>query len=316
MSSSSSALGSLLGKGKGGPAAGVATRTAHLLAGPEPDVAVNAVIGLARALPTLDDVREVPEGENSELSLTEVEQRARTEEVIATALAAGDASLWVIAQAVERAARGRWWRTTHPTLEAYVQDKVGRSASYARRLRAGAPLALETAERTGLIPNPGQIRDMRRTEQQHGTDAAVTLFDVLVQVTADLGSSPTAASIKAVHDALPSVLPELPEQQRSVIEETTREVLGAPELERKSNGGVPIGTPPGDESKDVIDAEVVGDPLADLEDALKRLRTVNRDITREALAAGREAGDPERYRRVSQALLSTATSLRNRVAKG
>ncbi|MCX4546746.1 hypothetical protein OOK52_40055 [Streptomyces sp. NBC_01565] len=58
----------------------------------------------------------------------------------------------------------------------------------------------------------------------------------------------------------------------------------------------------------MIDAEVVGDPLADLEDALKRLRAVNRDVTREALAAGREAGDPERYRRISQALLSTATS--------
>ncbi|MFJ8570410.1 hypothetical protein [Streptomyces sp. NPDC093514] len=315
MSSSSTALGSLLGKGKG-PAAGVATRTAHLLAGPEPDAAVDTVIGLARTLPSLADVREVPDGENSQLSLTEVEQRARTEEVIATALAAGDASMWVIAQAVERAARGRWWRTTHPTLEAYVQDKVGRSASYARRLRAGAPLALETAERTGVVPNPGQIRDMRRTEQMHGTDAAVTLFDVLAQVTADLGSAPTAASIKAVHDALPPVLPELPEQQRGVIEETAREVLGAPKIEQSSNGGVPIGTPAEDESKEVIDAEVVGDPLADLEDALKRLRVVNRDVTREALAAGKEAGDPERYRRVREALLSTATSLRNRVSKG
>ncbi|MFF3679871.1 hypothetical protein ACFYYS_38620 [Streptomyces sp. NPDC002120] len=315
MNSSSSALGSILGKGNG-PAAGVASRTAHLLAGPEPDAAVNSVIGLARALPALDDVRKVVEGDDSELSLTEVEQRARTEEVIATALAAGDASLWVIAQAVERAARGRWWRKTHPTLEAYVQDKVGRSASYARRLRAGAPLALETAERTGVIPNPGQIRDMRRTEQQHGTDAAVTLFDVLVQVTADLGSAPTAISIKAVHEALPPVLPELPEQQRSVIEETTREVLGASEIEQESNGSVPIGTPSEDESEEVIDAEVVGDPLADLEDALRRLRAVNRDVTREALAAGREAADPERYRRISQALLSTATSLRNRVSKG
>ncbi|MFD3549629.1 hypothetical protein ACFWUW_29275 [Streptomyces sp. NPDC058655] len=78
---------------------------------------------------------------------------------------------------------------------------------------------------------------------------------------------------------------------------------------------MPIGTPPGDESEEVIDAEVVGDPLADLEDALKRLRAVNRDVTREMLAAGREAGDPERYRRVSQALLSTATNLRNRLNK-
>lgn len=43
-----------------------------------------------------------------------------------------------------------------------------------------------------------------------------------------------------------------------------REALGAPELEQEPKGGVPIGTPPVDDSKEVADGEVVGDPQADL----------------------------------------------------
>lgn len=251
-----------------GAGAAVATRTEAILDGPAPSESIDAVLRLADGLPSLDDVREVAEDDTSELTEKELEQKAQTEEVIRTALATGDASVWVIAQGLERVAKGKWWRRTHRTLAAYVEDITGRSAVYARQLRAGAPLALETAERTGSVPNPGQVKETLKTEKRHGRDAAVTLYEVVRDVSAQLGEKPTAAALRAVHEELPANLPEVPEQQRAVIEETARTTLGlqsaaiaAPAFESESNKSAAIAAPRDAGEDDAVhEAEVLDDP--------------------------------------------------------
>ncbi len=250
-----------------GAGAAVATRTEAILDGPAPSESIDAVLRLADGLPSLDDVREVAEDDTSELTETERQQKAQTEEVIRTALATGDASVWVIAQGLERVAKGKWWRRTHRTLAAYAEDITGRSAVYARQLRAGAPLALETAGRTGTVPNPGQVKETLKTEKRHGREAAVTLYEVVRDVSAQLGEKPTAAALRAVHEELPANLPDVPEQQRAVIEETARTTLGlqsaaiaAPPFESDSNKSAAIAAPSGTEEDDgVHEAEVLDD---------------------------------------------------------
>ncbi|MFE0453049.1 hypothetical protein ACFW2D_17545 [Streptomyces sp. NPDC058914] len=322
----------------GGYAAGagsaVSARTEAILDGPSPSDSIDAVLRLADGLPGLDEVREVAEGDVSELTEQELQQKERTEAVIRTAMATGDASVWVVAQGLERVAKGKWWRRTHRTLAAYVEDTIGRSAVYARQLRNNAPLALETAERTGTVPHPSHVKETKKTEKQYGRDAAVTLYEVVRDVSAELGERPTASSLQAVHQRLPEQLPGLPEQQRAVIEETTRHVLGvdgasieALPFEAKSNTDAsieaPDGMPEGESSAvgaatragddDIQDAEVVPEYLAALQDALKKLNLLDRAVTKDVYAQA--AADPEgaeEYRKVREAIIRRATAIRNK----
>ncbi|MFF7558239.1 hypothetical protein ACFZA9_35705, partial [Streptomyces olivaceus] len=247
------ALDDLFGNDEGYPSgagAAVGTRTEAILDGPAPASSIDAVLRLADGLPSLDHVRAVDDQDTSELTKTELEQKEQTEAVISTALAAGDAAVWVIAQGLERAAKGRWWRRTHTSLGSYVEAKIGRSAVYGRQLRKNAPLALETAHKTGTVPKPSQVKVTSKTEEQYGRDAAVTLYEVVRDVSSVLGAHPTADSLMAVHKSLPRQLPEEPEQQREVIVQTTRRTLGVgietPAFESKSNDDAP-GETPGDD---------------------------------------------------------------------
>lgn len=316
-----------------GGGAAVSTRAEAILDGPAPADSIDAVLRLAEGLPRMDDVREVAEDDVSELTDTEQQQKEQTEQVIRTALAAGDAALWVIAQGLERAAKGKWWRRTHRSLATYVEDKIGRSAVYARQLRKNAPLALETAQRTGTVPNPGQVKETRRTEQKHGLDAAVTLYEVVRDVSAELGERPTAASLRAVHEQLPGQLPDLPEQQRAVIEQTTRQALGvdagsasieALEFESNSNGsasieapggagGRPSGHADGRDDDEIEDAEIVPEHLATLKDALKTLNAVNKAVTKDVFAqAAADPTEADEYDKIRQAIIKRTTAIRNK----
>ncbi|MFF7656468.1 hypothetical protein ACFZCY_42750 [Streptomyces sp. NPDC007983] len=198
-------------------------------ASPSAAASVDAVLRLAEGLPDLERVRAVDDYDASELTKTEQRQKEQTEKVIGTALAAGDAAVWVIAQALERAAKGRWWRRSHDSLGAYIQATIGRSAVYGRQLRKNAPLALETAQRTGSVPKPSQVEITWKTERRHGRNAAVTLYEAVRDVTAELGGRLTADCLEAVHHSLPDRLPKDPEQQRTVIEQTARRALRARE---------------------------------------------------------------------------------------
>ena len=331
----SDALDDLFGGGGDGYAAGagaaVSSRTEAILDGPAPADTIDAVLRLAEGLPSLDDVREVAEDDTSELSDQEQQQKEQTEEVIRTALSAGDAALWVIAQGLDRAAKGKWWRRTHRTLGAYVEDLTKRSAVYGRQLRAGAPLALETARRTGTVPNPGQVKETRRTEKLHGRDAAVTLYEVVRDVSAELGERPTAASLRAVHEQLPARLPEVPDQQRAAIEETTRTSFGlgaaiaAPTFESDSNNGAAIAAPWAPDTDTaatedgIQDAEIVPEHLATMKDGLKALIAVERMLTRDVFAqAAANPSDPSEaaeYEDVREKIMKRATTLRNRALR-
>ncbi|MFL4953283.1 hypothetical protein ACJ6WE_39830 [Streptomyces sp. MMS24-I31] len=323
-----------------GAGAAVATRTEAILDGPSPADSIEAVLRLAEGLPNLDDVRAVDDNDNSELTQTEQQQKEQTEGVISTALAAGDAAVWVIAQGLERAAKGRWWRRTHASLGAYVEAKIGRSAVYGRQLRKNAPLALETAHRTGTVPKPSHVKATIKTEEKYGRDAAVTLYEVVRDVSAELGERPTADSLMAVHTRLPDQLPDLPEQQRAVIEQTTRRALGvgdasieAPSFESESNKSASIeapanededaekptggtetaGTADGSNDDDIEDAEIVPEHLATLKDALKTLNALNKTVTKDVFAqAAADPAEAAEYARVREAIIKKATAIRNK----
>ncbi|MET8855513.1 hypothetical protein [Streptomyces sp. NPDC004579] len=319
-----------------GAGAAVAASTEAILDGPTASDSIEAVLRLADGLPGLDEIRDVPQGDISELTEREQQQKERTEAVIQTALATGDASVWVIAQGLERAAKGKWWRRTHATYEAYVEALLGKSAVYARQLRANAPLALETAQRTGTVPQPNQIKETRKTQQKHGTDAAVALYKIVRDVSRELGERPTAVSLQAVHRQLPDELPGIPEQQQAAILEVAREVLGAAPasieaggFESEPNGGASIEAPGetgragleasgGDDG--IEDAEVVPEHLVALKDALRQLRVLDKALSGDVLAqaaaaAAADPGDAEEYTRARSAIIKTATTIRNRALR-
>ncbi|MFJ5120946.1 hypothetical protein [Kitasatospora sp. NPDC088548] len=263
-------------RGIGGPRAGgqsldqqsgVVARTKSILSGPDPETTIDSVLRLADGLPDLDEVAEIGEEDLSDLTETEEQQKAQTEGVIRSALAAGDAAVYVIAEGLERAKKGKWHRRSHRTFGAYVQWLTGRSAVYNRQLRQAAPLALEAGQRTGVVPNPGQAKELVRTEKAFDRDTAVTVFDTIRAHSAVLGERPTAATLRAAHVALPVVLPDAPELRREVIETAARQALGldvdgadgddesgpepsagaaiaAPMFEEESNSGAAIAAPP------------------------------------------------------------------------
>ncbi|WP_405606309.1 hypothetical protein [Streptomyces sp. NBC_00076] len=308
---------------------------------------VEAVLRLAEGLPALADVREVGEHERSDLTQTEQLQLQQTEEVIGAALAAGDAALWVIAQGLERAARGRWWRATHASLAAYVEERIGRSAGYVRQLRLHAPLALETVRRTGTVPKPSQMVVTRRTEQRHGLDVAVTLFEVVRDVAAELGGQTTAEVLKVVQNNLPKHLPEQNDAQRTAIEQIARRTLAqqpsapgpdrepprpAPrmaghrqirplqltDVEQKSNVSARIraltfesnSNSGASRAAPTADATPVAH-LRTLEEALAALAAIDQSLTGDVYAQA--AADPEQtseYERIRQHIIIRAAAIR------
>lgn len=318
----------------GSPSSAVAARTEEILDGRQATAdPIASLKALADSLPSLDEVQAVADDDTSELTDTERQQKDKTESIIRTAVAAGSTAIWVIAQGLERAAKGKWWRRSHATYAAYVGDLTGRSASYIRRLRSGAPLALETAAQTGRVPNPGQIEETRKAQRQHGTEAAIMLFQVVSEVTEELGDKTTAETLEAVRKELPSALPDVPEQARATIEHVTRRTLGhggggdPAAFEANSNDGVRIRTPDIDASPsgpqetstaeshddDIEDAEIVPEHLVALKDALKTLTRVNREITKNVFAqAALKPDDAEEYERVRQAIIKRTTAIRNK----
>jgi hypothetical protein len=306
----------------------VEARTQALLDGPTAADAIDPVLRLADKLPRLEDVREVAEDDTSDLTDIEQQQRAQTESVIDTALAANDAALWVVALGLDRAAKGRWWRREYATWGAYVESRLGRSAVYGRQLRKNAPLALETAAATGTVPKPSHVKVTVKTEELHGRNAAVDLYRSVRDISADLGGKPTAANLMAVQQRLPSALPPLPEQQRAVIEAAARSTLLGQDEESEPGPGTGASieapteqsettpadaAPAGEPEDDIPDAEIVPEHLVTLKDALRTLNILNKTITKDVLAqAAADPSDPEEYQRLRAALVQKATALRNK----
>lgn len=193
----------------------------------QPD-AVEALRLLAQELPADADVREVDEDDTSPLQDIERQQRERTEHVIQEAMRTGDAVVWVLAQGVSLAVKGKWHRDTGQSLDDYVKGLTKRSASYFRRLRQATPLALEAAERFGKILVPGPTRDLVKIEQQHGRKAALDLYDVLQEEADEAGREVTAAVIAKAGDALPAALPDEEKETAVAFKKAARAALSVP----------------------------------------------------------------------------------------
>ncbi|MEU7222260.1 hypothetical protein [Streptomyces chrestomyceticus] len=323
--------------------AAVVKRTQALLdgggrAGADP---IEALRQLRASLPDLDDVRPVAEDDTSALSETELRQKEQTEGAIRTAVAAGNEAIWIVAEGMQRAAKGKWWRASHATYEAYVRDLTGRSASYVRRLRAGAPLALETASRTGRAQNPGQNEETRKVAKQFGTEAAVMFFDVVSEVVEELGGQATAEDLRIAREELPAALPEVPGQQRAEVERAARRALGhgteaasdgeAEETEsNNSNSGVRIRTPEdadgeqqagvagggeGDAEDEIIDAEIVPEPVVALKEAIKTLTALNKAISNDTFTQAAQEGEAKEYAELRNRFLTKATALQKKALR-
>lgn len=199
--------------------------------------AIEALRLLAQELPADADVREVDDDDTSPLEDVERQQRERTEHVIQEAMRTGNAVVWVLAQGVSLAVKGKWHRDTGQSLDDYVKGLTNRSASYFRRLRQATPLALEAAERFGKILVPGPSRDLLKIEQQHGRTAALDLYNVLQRAGGQASREITAAVIAKAGDALPAALPEDEEEVAVIYKEAAQAALSVPIGTLKSSAG-------------------------------------------------------------------------------
>ncbi|MFJ8855209.1 hypothetical protein [Streptomyces sp. NPDC102437] len=310
------AFASLSGEEK----SGVSERTDALLDGPtDVELAVDpaaSVIALSASLPKLEDIAPVEDDDTSELSDTEKIQKGQTEDVIRTAHAAGKAAVWVIGQGIAAAARGKWFRRTHPTLEAYVADLVPEVVPrQARRWVAGSPLALAIAARTGEAPNEGQIRGLiqARGDMTLPQDLARDMYVTVEAVAKETGQKVTAKVLEEFRDVIEdesTELPAGPEEREAVLTEWARAFFAGPigpdSFETESNEGED-----GEPADDVQDAEVVETPHLDsLTQALVDLKAARKAIKRATFEGAIDEGEHDQYRELVTALRTLSSELK------
>lgn len=296
----------------------VETQTSKLLDAPQGDVErvtdpAEAVIQLASSLPSLDDVAAVEEDDTSALTDAEQVQKAKTEEVILTAHAAGRAAVWVIGQGIAAASKGRWFRATHQTLEEYIADLVPDVVPrQARRWVKGSKVALAIAARTGQAPVEGQVRALveARGDSKLPEPVAVGMYVAADTVAKETGTKVTAQVIKEFRDIVEDLdLPEDPEEQQATLQEWAREVLapgpiGPGMFETESNDGE------GGADDDVQDAEIVETPHLDaLDQALVDLKAARKAVKRTTFEGAADEGDHDRYRQLVSELRALTEEL-------
>jgi len=94
---------------------------------------------------------------------------------------------------------GRLYRTDYPSFDAYVLDRWGWPRQHAYRLIAAWPLA-ERLSPIGDTLTESHVRELLPLADQHGDDAAVTVYQTIVETD---GVRPTAAVIKDARRILP-----------------------------------------------------------------------------------------------------------------
>ncbi|MCX5215628.1 hypothetical protein OG689_41475 [Kitasatospora sp. NBC_00240] len=172
--------------------------------------AVAAVAAVGDALPDPSELPEVAEGDDSELTSVQAELRAQCDAAIAAAQGAADASVWTIGRALDVVARQRLHRGTHPTLDAYVQDVVGKAYRQTKRWRDGWPLAQAAAAMCPIgqiAPNEGQVRELLTAEGRYGRQVAAELYAAVVGEADKQKARVTASMLATAREALPASLP-------------------------------------------------------------------------------------------------------------
>ncbi|WP_438297785.1 hypothetical protein [Streptomyces sp. HUAS TT7] len=284
----------------------VDTQTGKLLDVPkqDPKVVFDSVVALADSLPRLDDIAEVEEGDVSELTDTEKQQKEDTETVIVAASKVGKAAIWVMGQGFAAAKKGQWFRGTHPTIEAYMADLVPDVVPrQARRWVTGSSLALAITSRTGTAPVEGQIRELVKAKGKEKVtlpqDVAEDMYVVANEVADTTGAKVTAKVLSDFRTKVEAVggLPEEREQRKATLQELALDALAGP-----IGPGSTDGTTEGEGSEgsggtedDVIDAEIVTPQLDALDEALQTLKTVRKTIKAPTFKDAVAEHDPARY---------------------
>jgi hypothetical protein len=194
--------------------------------------------------------------------------------------------------------RARLYRETHPTFEAYVEDRWGMKRAHAYRLAEAWPVA------AALSPigdtNEAQVRELLPAVKRHGLDAATAVYAEL----REQGGRVTAARIRDAVRVLPARL-ATPEQARDVVRVAVAEgrlnvpALRPAELDQADEG-------------DVVEAELVdegGRAVAVLASVAERQRRLYDELGG-GLVAEALTADPGR----AEALLRDVAQYANRTA--
>ncbi|KAB7833544.1 hypothetical protein [Streptomyces mobaraensis] len=305
----------------------VANRTNALLDGPNDDAsavaAADSVMRLAKALPKLEDIVEVGEEDTSPLTEKELEQKSKTEEVILAANAAGKAAIWVMGQGLAAASLGKWYRDTHPNLEAYVADLVPDVVPrQARRWVTGSKLALAVTARTGEAPVEGQIRELTRAKGKGKEktvlphEVAEDMYIAAANVASETGQKVTAKVLEEFRNVVEgaTVLPGDEEERQVTLQEWVRPLLTGPiGPDSADNDADSDGDGAGGEGSndDVHDAEVVETPQLDaLDQALADLKAARKTIKRTTFETAIDEGDHARYHQLVQQLRTLTAELK------
>lgn len=198
-------------EGVGAAVIGTDPRAAAIVAARlDAGAAVAAVAAVGNALPDPAELSEVAEDDASELSEVQAQLRASCDAAIAAAQGAADASVWTIGRALDVVARQRLHRQTHPTLDAYVQDKVGKAYRQTKRWRDGWPLAQAAAAMCPMgqiTPGERQVRELLTAEARYGRQVAAELYAAVADQADKEGTRVTALMLATARESLPAALP-------------------------------------------------------------------------------------------------------------
>ncbi|MFD6401246.1 hypothetical protein [Nocardia sp. NPDC060249] len=157
-----------------------------------------------------DAVMEMPipatvgeDGSDTALTLREKQQL----EMLEQSIEALRMAFAVAGRALEIIRNARLYRSTHPTFEAYVEDKWGMQRGYANKLIRAWPLANRLRSGAPTI-NEAQVRELLPVADRYGQDAAITVYSVVAEA-----DKVTAAKVK---EAV-SVVPDGPFDEDEVI---------------------------------------------------------------------------------------------------
>ncbi|WP_228648345.1 hypothetical protein, partial [Microtetraspora sp. AC03309] len=132
-----------------------------------------------------------------DLTLAERDDLAACEAAIDTLRVA----FWAAGKALQVIRDARLYRATHPTFEVYVGERWEMTRTQADRLIRAWPLAERLTPIGVKIINEAQIRELLPLADQHGQDAALTVYQTVAETD---GVKVTAALLKGVVAALPS----------------------------------------------------------------------------------------------------------------
>ncbi|GGK94200.1 hypothetical protein Ppa06_64500 [Planomonospora parontospora subsp. parontospora] len=180
----------------------------------------------------------------------------------------------------------RLYRESHPTFEAYVEDRWQMKTSQAYRLIQAWPLAEVLSPIGDKIINESQVRELIPLAEHHGREAAVTVYRTVAETD---GVRVTAAVLKGVVGVLPPDRFDPEEAVQQIRAYLTRNVDGQ-DVAEAAGGSAPTFT-----------AEV------------GRLRTILKRVVKRDLISRAAAEDPEEVKRVVSELRALLDEVEQKV---